>query len=423
MPHWKRNVVVLCLAQGITITAFSIYFSFIAFYIQELGVSDPAEVASWLAMFDGGSATAMMLFAPIWGSLSDRIGRKLMFGRALLAGSVLAFLMGAAQSPLQLVILRVFSGALCGTVAAANTLVASETPEEHLGQCLGAMQTMLYAGSAVGPLIGGVIADTFGYRAAFPISGGMMAVSFLMVILLVRETRPERESAQRAAKAPRARLTEVVTRGNAVLMLAMGSTSFAVAVLNPVLSLYIQSLSPGNARIATLAGSVMAASAVTSSIAALSIGRLADKVGQKRLLLVCSAATTLIYAPLALANSVSQLLILRALQGFFLGGLMPTTNALLAKATPAKWRGTIFGLASSFQAGGRAVGPALGAGVAGMWGMASNFWVAGAIFAVITVLVSIFVHVAPAPAPSQLAVVVADDSRATRSLPSASRRA
>lgn len=390
MSRWKRNLIVLCFAQSITLLGFSAYLPFIPYFVQDLGVRDYARATAWMAFFDSGSALAMMVFAPIWGTLADRYGRKLMLVRATAAGAALAFLMGLARSPLQLIILRILQGAFCGTVSAANTLVATETPEESLGQWLGIMQTTQFVGQAAGPLMGGLLADLLGYRAVFPISSALMVIALLSIALLVRE-----QSMPRAARRGRLRLTlsrrslaEVATGNTMVLLLALACNSFAIAVLSPVLSLYIKSLSAGSAHLGTLAGSIIAVSALTSSISALFLGRLGDRYGRKRVLLSCVIGAALIYAPQALATNAMQLLVLRAIQGVFMGGIIPTGNALLAQSTPHDRRGTVFGLATSAGAGGRALGPILGAAVANTWGMASTFWVTASIFGLIAALVA-----------------------------------
>ena len=390
MSRWKRNLIVLCFAQSITLLGFSAYLPFIPYFVQDLGVRDYARATAWMAFFDSGSALAMMVFAPIWGTLADRYGRKLMLVRATAAGAALAFLMGLARSPLQLIILRILQGAFCGTVSAANTLVATETPEESLGQWLGIMQTTQFVGQAAGPLMGGLLADLLGYRAVFPISSALMVIALVSIALLVRE-----QPMPRAARRGRLRLTlsrrslaEVATGSTMVLLLALACNSFAIAVLSPVLSLYIKSLSADSAHLGTLAGSIIAVSALTSSISALFLGRLGDRYGRKRVLLSCVIGAALIYAPQALATNATQLLVLRAIQGVFMGGIIPTGNALLAQSTPHDRRGTVFGLATSAGAGGRALGPMLGAAVANTWGMASTFWVTASIFGLIAALVA-----------------------------------
>jgi DHA1 family multidrug resistance protein-like MFS transporter len=282
-------------------------------------------------------------------------------------------------------------------------MVATETPDEHLGKSLGAMQTTQYLGTALGPVIGGMLADALGYRAVFPISSALMFVAFASVTLFVRESRnvPRRKVGHARLKTKGIRLSPVLTRDNAVLLAALGANSFALRVLSPIMALYIQALSPGSERLATLAGTIISASAITSSISAMALGRLGDKIGQKSVLVACSMGATLIFIPQALATSAAQLLLFRAIQGIFMGGILPTTNALLAKSTTAEWRGTIFGLATSASAGGRAIGPLAGAGVANIWGLAAPFWVTGAVYMIITVLVSVMVRVQPTPVTAE----------------------
>ena len=397
LTHWKRNIIILCFAQLLTLVGFSAYLPFIPYYVQELGAGTYEQAVSWLAVFETSSAIAMMISAPVWGSLADRYGRKLMLIRATLAGAILAFTMGFAQSPLQLVVIRFLQGIFCGTVSAAITLVVTETPDEHLGMALGAMQTIQFMGFATGPLVGGIAADRLGYRAVFPISASMMAIAFGAIALLVRERyhpserRSERSSLQMGAKA----LSAILTRNTVVLLLTLGSIRFATSVLGPILSLYIKSLSVDQAHIATLAGAIISVSSLTSALSALTIGHLGDRIGQKAVLLFCGIGVALVHIPQAFVGNPTHLLMLRGVQGLFMGGVMPTANALLAKNTPPSRRGAIFGLLGSVQSGGRALGPLVGAGVANIWGMANVFLVTAGVLGVIAAMVGATLRAQP----------------------------
>ena len=393
MPRWKRNLIVLSIAQLLTMTAFQSYMPFIAYYVQELGASSYEAAMTWMAVFQSGAAFAMMLMAPIWGSLADRYGRRMMLIRATMAGSAIAFLMGLAVSPQQLVLLRILQGGLCGTVAAAVTLVSTSTPDEHLGTALGVMQTSQFVGQAMGPVVGGVLADALGYRAVFPIAGVLMAVALLLVTTLVKEKfEAPAKNPDRQRVSWRQGLQGMLNRSTVVLLISLGSISFALMVLSPILSLYVKSLSVDQSRIATLAGMVLSVSALTSSVAALLLGRLGDKVGQKAVLLGCAIGMAVIHIPQAFVTTPLQLLVLRAIQGIFMGGTMPTANALLARSTSSERRGTVFGLSTSIQAGGRSAAPLIGAGVANVWGMSQVFLVTAGIFAMVSVLVGTMVH-------------------------------
>jgi MFS family permease len=107
MVHWKRNLIVLCGAQFLTLMGWSAYLPFIPYYVQELGIESYAVALAWLAGFNTGGAIAMMISSPIWGGLADRLGRKPMVIRATLAGALLAFAMSLTRTPMQLVIKRI----------------------------------------------------------------------------------------------------------------------------------------------------------------------------------------------------------------------------------------------------------------------------------------------------------------------------
>jgi DHA1 family multidrug resistance protein-like MFS transporter len=140
---------------------------------------------------------------------------------------------------------------------------------------------------------------------------------------------------------------------------------------------------------------MISAGALTSSLATLVIGRLGDKLGLKMVLMICGLGVALVYAPQAFVTTTAQLLVLRAAQGMFEGGMSPTSTALLAKSTPSAKRGVIFGISNSIRAGGRAVGPLLGAAVAGAWGMPSVFLVTAGIYLLIAAAVAVLVKPRP----------------------------
>ena len=342
MRHWKRNLLVLCAAQFLTLVGFSLYGSFIPYYIQELsGVSDAAAM-SWAAAFQTGGAISMMIAAPIWGGLADRHGRKVMLIRAMAAGSLIAFLMGLAQNPTHILILRIVQGAFSGTVAAAMTLVATTTPEESIGRALGLMQMIQFVSHAVGPFIGGLAADAFGYRSVFPMASGMIVVSLIGVLLLVRENRESMAAPKRERmRFGRAMFTNMVGADSLLLIGALTGTSLAASTLSPVLAMYIKSLAPASDRLATLAGALTSVSSVTASLAALGIGYVGDRFGQKRALVACCLGVAAVAIPQAFVTTALQLAILRGVHGMFVGGIMPTANA--AGHAPER-RGSVLGL-------------------------------------------------------------------------------
>ena len=147
--------------------------------------------------------------------------------------------------------------------------------------------------------------------------------------------------------------------------------------------------------LAATAGLIVGVRAFAGTFAAASIGPLSDRLGYRKVLMACMAGGVLAHLPLPLVTGPWQLLILRLLGGFFLGGTLPTINALIAvKADPAR-QGSVFGLGSSLSATGSAVGPAVGAVTGAAFGFAPVFLTAAAILG--SGLVLVLLRIQPRP--------------------------
>src|SRR5215212_756135 len=129
---------VLLVSQLLATTAFMFVVPFMPLYVQQLGVQEAENAAAWAGFINGASGATMALVAPLWGRLSDRLGRKLMLLRATLAAAVVVGSMGFVSTPWQLLGLRLLQGTLTGTVPAATALVASTAPPDRAGWRLGA---------------------------------------------------------------------------------------------------------------------------------------------------------------------------------------------------------------------------------------------------------------------------------------------
>ncbi|MCL4466967.1 MAG: MFS transporter [Chloroflexi bacterium] len=376
---WQRNLVVLWIGQTMIMVAFSFFFPFIPLYVQTLGMTDTTQAAEWAGFISAGSSISMAIAQPIWGNLADRWGRKPMVVRSMLSGGLLTGLMGLAASPQQLLVLRFIQGGLTGTIAASNALVASQTPKHRLGFALGFMQVGYFVGTSVGPLLGGLMADAFGYRFAFYASGVTMTLAGLLVIFFVNEDfTPPPVDVQRPSIWQESRNLLAIAifpiLAGVVFMIQLGGV-----VVSPVLSLFVVELH-GSGSPATAAGVIMGLTGAVSAVSALALGRYSDRIGPTVILSICLAGAALSYVPQAFVTSFFQLLALRMLTGAFLGGLMPSANALLARVTPAQHRGAAFGLSATASSLANFVGPLGGALVATQYGIRSVFLVTGGLF-------------------------------------------
>jgi DHA1 family multidrug resistance protein-like MFS transporter len=391
-PSWQRTLVAVWIAEFVSLIGFAMVMPFLPFYVEELGVTDPAQVKFWSGLVVSAQAITMGIFAPIWGSVADRHGRKPMLARAIFGASVVITLMAFARSPQQLVALRLLQGCLTGTVPAATTLVASVVPRERIGFALGWLQMGVFGGISVGPLVGGLVADSFGFQTSFFITGACLFISGLGVLFFVHEDfkRPEPEPGK-----PRPRWWDGMTMAfkSRELLSVLGArllTRTGARVLGPVLPLFVATLLPESSRVATMAGIVTGASAAASSIGAVVLGRMGDRVGYRRVLLISSATGALFYALQAAVTNTFQLILLQFCVGIAFSGTISSLTALLATLAPEGRQGAIYGVDTSVVSAANALGPMLGASLAVALGNRATFLLAAGVLALSTVLVGWF---------------------------------
>lgn len=371
---WVRTLAVLWVTQVIAELAFSFALPFLPLYVQELGVGDANSAGLWAGAMSAAFALVMGLMGPVWGVVADRYGRRLMIQRALFGATLVIGAMAFVRSPEQLFALRLLQGGVTGLVAAVSTVVSLTVPRERLAASLGMVQTALFTGNAIGPLLGGVVSDLVGFRVAFLLTGGLFFISGILVTLFVAE--PTREVADGASRATAEAGGWRAFLGRREVLAALGVMiliRFANFAPNPVLPLYIQGLTPGVARLATLAGLVVAATGIASTVSALLVGSLADRFGRRATLLACLLAAAALGPPQAFVNSVWQLLALRVLTGLALGGMMPVIQAVFTELTPPERRGMAFGILATAGAIGLGGGPLSGSLIAANFGIPAVF--------------------------------------------------
>jgi DHA1 family multidrug resistance protein-like MFS transporter len=378
--NWRTNLYAIWLAQMLSIIAFSLRAPFLPFFLGDLGLESVEEQALWSGLINSFGAGTMAITAPLWGVMADRFGRKPMLLRAQVAAVFTLGLMMFVTSPWQLLGLRMVEGMFAGTVTAATALVATTTPKERMGFGLGLIQTAVFSGSALGPLVGGVLADQAGYRATFGIAAGMMASSALVSFFFVRENFRPVAKADRPKSSARSNWKLLVAPVLLGLTFTVIAVRFASAAVQPIMPLFVEQLAGHlTSSSSSLAGVTLGVLGVTSAISAVFLGRLGDRTGHRTILLGCLAGSGLIYLPMALAQHPWHLIALQAAFGVFAGGTIPAANALITNFVEPERRGMIFGLMASAASIGGFVGPLAGAGMAASIGFRATFVACGAI--------------------------------------------
>lgn len=337
--------------------AFNLVIPFLPLFIQELGVHDRAQVTALAGIQQTASSIGLAMFSPVWGLLGDRFGRKAMFLRAVSFGALVTGATALVGNITQLLVLRFFMGALTGVQGPAMALITSLAPRSRTAYAIGLIQMAVYSGTFAGPLIGGVVAASFGYRTAFISGAVLMAIAALAIFTQVHEEfapPPPRD-----AKGSYLRdLRELVAGSHMLpLLVTIFFITFALFCIPPMMPLFVQNLPnlPGAAP--TVTGIVLGTAGLFSAISAPLLGRLGPRIGYERILTVAALSAALAVGSIPLIWSVAPLVIVEVVLGFAAGGLMPMAFTLAALRTPVERRGSIYGLTSSTSASGVAVGP------------------------------------------------------------------
>lgn len=345
-------------SQFLSIMGFSFALPFAPYFIQqELGVLRHGELQMWVALFSSSTAITMSIAAPLWGMLADRFGKRIMLIRANLAGAVIMSLMGAVQTPLMLIVLRLLQGVLTGTMTAAQALLAGEMPHERRGLAMGGLSAAVYSGGLSGAFLGGFVAHWLGYRAAFYVSGALLLAAGLLVLFCMSETKIVVERRHGAART--GMHWRDYSRTFYSVLAMIGVIAFVRQFDMTFLPLLVQDIYGSLEGVSLWSGALYACSGVAGLLAGLATGWLSDHFNPLRLVIVAAVLASILSGWLMVIHSFAVLFPVRFLMVFFAGTLEPALNVWLAKRVPEARQGVAFGLASTTRSIGWAIGPLL----------------------------------------------------------------
>lgn len=357
---------------------------FLPLFLVQLGVHPTAAAEYWAGTIFASGALTGAIFAPFLGGIGDRIGRKPMVLRSSLTVCLAMALMGLCTTPLQLLGVRVVTGAFTGFSTAAMALVAAQAPEGRLGYALGWLATGQTAGTLFGPLLGGILADQLhDYRIVFFVAALFTGILAGGAALLVREAPAPRTSTPRERVTIGAQLRGFSRHRRLLpVLLVVVMAQASTMAIAPVLPLYVAQLAGDASWRGTLTGAVVAATGLAGLLSAPFLGRRGDRLGYRRVLLISLTGAACFTLPQAFAFSVWMLLGLRFGLGLFIGGVLPSANALMARLSRPEERGQVYGLTSSANFLGRFAGPLFGAVIGAHFGFGAVFLAIGAIMLV-----------------------------------------
>ena len=368
---WKDNLRIAWLGSFLTGACISLVVPFMPIFVEQLGV-EPSQVTFYSGLAISVSAISAACVSPLWGILADRYGRKPMMIRAGLAMTITMGGLAFVPNVYWLLALRLLNGVFTGFVPNATALIASQVPKDKSGYALGTLSSGVVAGTLTGPFVGGMIAEVFGIRNVFLMVGGFLFLAAILTIFFIKE---DFQPVPKEKALPTKELFTSVKYP--YLLFNLFATSFVIQVaaqsVGPILALYIRDLGQKE-NLLFVSGLIVSSMGLSSMMSSGVMGRLGDKVGNHRLLIVAQAYSALIYLLCANASTPLELGLYRFLFGLGTGALVPGINALLSRMTPKAGISRVFAFNQVFFYLGGVIGPLAGSVVAEQFGYHSVFY-------------------------------------------------
>jgi len=368
----KRNLSIMWFANFFVGASMTLVLPFISLYIETFGDFSDTYVQHWSGWTFAITFVTAFLFAPIWGRIGDRYGRKkiLIFSGLGLATSL--FLMGAVTSVWQLFLLRFFTGIFTGFIPMSQAFISTQTPKNMAGRVLGTLQTGNITGSLMGPLLGGLLADSVGFATTFQWTSFLILIS-VMLVFTTKEFKLEMQTGVKTSYTSKEVLIHII-RNPVMITVLLLSTLIQIAnfSIQPILSLFVNELH-GNANLAFFSGAAFSATGLGNLLMARKWGSFGDRFGYTKLLVILLFITGLFYLPGAFITEYWQLVLIRFILGITIGGLVPLRVAYIRQEAPLAMQGEVLGYNTSLQFLGNIIGPSLGGIISGYFGFSAVF--------------------------------------------------
>ena len=401
---WRRNLYTVWFTQLLSIMGFGFGLPFLPFYIQELGVTDPDMLKIWTGLLSSGPALAMAIMAPVWGNLADRLGKKLMLMRAMIGATIVLAGLASARSAAAVLVFRLLQGLLTGTVTSSATLVASGTPNKNLSYALGFVSSSTFIGLTLGPAVGGIVAEHFGYRISFLIGTVIMFFGFLLVLFLIKEPTPEmagrssdtddpidKKYLQKQPENTGGTGGKIITPFIILIFILFFFIRLSRVMPNPFLPLFIQDVRGTIAGSARITGLLSGGIGIAAAVSGLTLSRLGDRMDKLKLLSILVACGTVLSVFVTVIPQFLPAVLFLILTYFLIGGVEPLLMSITSEQVDAGSRGFLFGIQTAVGSLAWACSPLIGSFVSIKYSVKSVFLVFSLCLA-LTWLVSLFVN-------------------------------
>jgi DHA1 family tetracycline resistance protein-like MFS transporter len=362
---------ILFITVFIHLLGFGIIIPLLPYYAERFGASGLA-----VGLLTTSFSLAQFVFAPIWGRLSDRIGRRpVLLGSLILTG--LSYLVFAIADSLPVLFAsRIFAGIAGATLSTAQAYIADTTTPENRTKGMGLIGAAFGMGFIFGPAMGGLL-SRWGFSVPAYAAAGLAAAAFLYALIRLPESLPAAERARAAGRRRSATsIRDALKRPVVGTVLGLFFTAtLCFAGMEAILALFCErNFMWGPRQIGYLFAYVGVVAAVMQAGI---IGALARRFGERALVRAGFILMGAAFVTAGLAPPIALFLVAMGVIAVASGLMTPSLSSLVSLATPADEQGGILGVYQSLGSLGRAIGPFLGGLIFDVVSPGAPLWIAG----------------------------------------------
>ena len=386
---WKILLAMMVTFALMMSSSYTMLIPFLPIYMQnELGATAD-NVSLWSGVTYAITFAISAFVSPIWGKLSDKMGKKPMIIRASFLLAITYFLGGIVRTPFELFLVRAFQGIASGLWPACLVMMSACVPKNKLGISMGLMQSANICGGIIGPLLGGILATAFGMRNSFYVGAVALSLITVTTILFIKEppVAPEKEinKAQNTSY-----LSFIKDKNILILLLCVCMTNLVILQIQPIVSLYVQQLSHNSDKAVLLTGFIMSLGGIAGALASPLWGKTGQKVGFYKTITLAFISAGLLMSLQGVPNSLVLFGLMQFLCGLGFSGIFPSANSILVLLTPPSSRGMGFGSLFSAQMIGGALGPVIGGVIVSFMSFNTVYIISGSILFIIGIYLKFF---------------------------------
>lgn len=377
----KKPLLIIFLVVFIDLVGFGIVIPILPYYAESFGAS--ATVLGWLMVSYSGM---QFIFSPLWGRLSDRMGRRPVLLTSIVGIGLSMVILGLAHSLTTLFVGRLLAGLFGANISTAMAYIADVTTPDKRARGMGLIGAAFGLGFLLGPVIGGFLSK-WGYGAGPLFASGLALINFLFALFFLSEPKIALEIRQshRSRLNGKVWLNIISSQSISLSILLFFIVTMGMAQLETTFALYLLERFGLDAFHAGLYLAMMAL--VMVAIQGGGIGRLAGWFGEINLILAGCLMMGIALFGAVHAPSPILLIPFLILHSFGYGITNPSLSSLTSRLAPQELQGSVMGVYHSAGSIARIIGPLIAGVVFDSLSIRAPFLIASGFFGLACVLI------------------------------------